>query len=124
VQRAARKLGYVPDRAAASLRNGRSHLVALITDEPVGSALQVLAAQAVERGCMLVVARASDVGVVEARGVDAAVVSGSDKAASAWSKTGRPLVVLGSGRLPRGAVRVPAGAGDDVLAEACASLFG
>ena len=51
------------------------------------------------------------VGFLVRRGVDGLVVSGSDRAATAWAKTGRPLVVLGDGRLPRGATRVAAGDG-------------
>lgn len=106
VLRTARKLGYVPDAAAASLRSGRSGLVGFVCDDVTHPALPALAGEAVSQGRLLVCAPSAAVGFLQARGVDAAVVAGSDKAASAWARCGRPLVVLGPGRLPRGAVRI------------------
>jgi LacI family transcriptional regulator len=106
IQKAARKLGYIPDAAAASLRSGRSNLVAFVSEVTHHPSLPALAAHAIEQGCLLVFALPSAVAYLEARGVDAAVVAGSDKAASTWARSGKPLVVLGPGRLPRGAVRV------------------
>jgi DNA-binding LacI/PurR family transcriptional regulator len=106
IQKVARKLGYIPDAAAASLRSGRSSLVAFVSEATAHPSLPALAAHACEQGCLLVLALPAAVGYLEARGVDAAVIAGSDKAASTWARSGRPLVVLGPGRLPRGAVRV------------------
>lgn len=123
IHKAARKLGYIPDAAAASLRSGRSCLVGFVSEATAHPWLPALAAQAIERGCLLVFAHPTAVGYLEARGVDAAVVAGSDKAASAWARSGRPLVVLGPGRLPRGAVRVD-GQDPQALAEKTfAALF-
>ena len=118
VQAVARKLGYVADASAASMRSGRTRLIAYVTDDPSGQHLQAMAAAAAEAGHLLVVAPPNCVAFLVGRGIDGVVVSGSDKAATAWAKTGRPLVVLGDGRVPRGATRVPAGDGAGALAVA------
>jgi len=111
VQAAARKLGYVADASAASMRSGRTRIIAYVTDDASGHNLPAMAAAAADANHLLVVAPPTSVGFLLGRGVDGIVVSGSDKAATAWAKTGRPLVVLGEGRVPRGATRVPAGDG-------------
>jgi len=118
VQAVARKLGYVADASAASMRSGRTKIIAYVTDEGSSQHLPAMAAAAAEAGHLLVVAPSSCVAFLAGRGVDGVVVSGSDKAATAWAKTGRPLVVLGDGRVPRGATRVPDGDGAGPLAVA------
>ena len=116
VQAVARKLGYVADASAASMRSGRTKILGFVADEaPPPRQLTSLSAAAAEAGHLLVVAPPGNVGFLVRRGVDGLVVSGSDKAATAWAKTGRPLVVLGEGRLPRGAVRVANGDGAAAL---------
>ena len=122
VQAVARKLGYVADASAASMRSGRTKILGLVADDAVPPRqLTSLAAAAADVGHLLVVAPPGNVGFLMRRGVDGLVVSGSDKAATAWAKTGRPLVVLGDGRLPRGAIRVAAGDGAAALAVAALS---
>ena len=112
VQAVARKLGYVADASAASMRSGRTKIIGYVAEGAAAAAdLATMAAAAAEVGHLLVVAPPSGVGFLARRGVDGLVVAGSDKAATAWAKTGRPLVVVGDGRLPRGATRVPAGDG-------------
>ncbi len=118
VRAVARKLGYVADASAASMRSGRTKIIAYVTDEGSSQHLPAMAAAAAEAGHLLVVAPSSCVAFLAGRGVDGVVVSGSDKAATAWAKTGRPLVVLGDGRVPRGATRVPDGDGAGPLAVA------
>lgn len=118
VQAAARKLGYVADASAASMRSGRTKIIAYVVEEPSGHHVLAMAAAAAEAGHLLVVAPPACVPFLVGRGVDGVVVSGSDKAATAWAKTGRPLVVLGDGRVPRGATRIPAGDGAGSLAVA------
>ena len=118
VQAVARKLGYVADASAASMRSGRTKIIAFVTDDTSSQHLQAMAAAAVEAGHLLVVAPPSCVTFLAGRGVDGVVVSGSDKAATAWAKTGRPLVVLGEGRVPRGATRVASGDGAGAVAVA------
>lgn len=110
VQAVARKLGYVADASAASMRSGRTRIVAYVTDDASGDHVGAMAAAAADAGHLLAVAPPASIGFLVGRGVDGVVVSGSDKAASAWAKTGRPLVVLGEGRVPRGAIRVAPGA--------------
>lgn len=121
VQAVARKLGYVADASAASMRSGRTKILGYVVE---GAApprqLAALAAAAADVAHLLVVAPAGSVTFLARRGVDGLVVSGSDKAATAWAKTGRPLVVLGEGRLPRGAIRIPDGEGAE--AQAIAAL--
>jgi DNA-binding LacI/PurR family transcriptional regulator len=124
IQKAARRLGYIPDMAAASLRNGRSGLVAFIGDAVDHPVVAGISARAVDIGLLLVLALPAAVPFLEARNVDAAFVARSDKAATAWAKLGRPLVVVGPGRLPRGATRLADDAGDDALDAVFASLFG
>lgn len=111
VQAAARKLGYVADASAASMRSGRTRIIAYVSDGAWTQHLEAMAAAAADAGHLLVVAPPDSIAFLVGRGVDGLVVSGSDKAATAWAKTGRPLVVLGEGRVPRGATRVPAGDG-------------
>ncbi len=111
VRAVARKLGYVADASAASMRSGRTRIIAYVAADTSGGHLHDMAAAAAEAGHLLVVAPPESVAFLVGRGVDGLVVSGSDKAATAWAKTGRPLVVLGEGRVPRGASRVPAGDG-------------
>lgn len=111
VQAVARKLGYVADASAASMRSGRTKIIGYVAEGAAATDLATMAAAAAEVGHLLVVAPPSGVGFLARRGVDSLVVAGSDKAATAWAKTGRPLVVVGDGRLPRGATRVPAGDG-------------
>ena len=118
VQAAARKLGYVADASAASMRSGRTKIIAYVTEGASTQHVPAMAAAAAEAGHLLVVAPPTCVAFLAGRGVDGVVVSGSDKAATAWAKTGRPLVVLGEGRVPRGATRVPAGDGAGALAVA------
>jgi len=120
VRAAARKLGYVVDASAASMRSGRTKIIAYVGENASGDHLHGMAAAAAEAGHLFVIAPPASVAFLVGRGVDGLVVSGSDKAASAWARTGRPLVVLGEGRVPRGATRVPAGSG----AEAIAALTG
>ncbi len=109
VQAVARKLGYVADASAASMRSGRTKIIAYVAEDASGHQVSAMAAAAAEAGHLLVVAPPASVSFLVSRGVDGMVVSGSDKAATAWAKTGRPLVVLGDGRVPRGATRLPAG---------------
>ena len=116
VRTVARKLGYVADASAASMRNGRTRIIAYVAEEFSGVNLQGMAAAAAAAGHLLVVAPPGSIAFLVARGVDGLVVSGSDKAATAWARTGRPLVVLGDGRVPRGATRVPAGSGPEAVA--------
>lgn len=111
VQAVARKLGYVADASAASMRSGRTRIIGYVAEQVDPPHLASLTAAAAEAGHLLVVASPGGVAFLDRRGVDGLVVSGSDKAATAWAKTGRPLVVLGEGRLPRGATRVPDGEG-------------
>lgn len=111
VQAVARKLGYVADASAASMRSGRTKIIGFVSDDATCPELAAMAAAAAEAGHLLVVAPPGQVGFLARRGVDGLVVSGSDKAATAWAKTGRPLVVVGDGRLPRGATRIAAGEG-------------
>ena len=111
VQAVARKLGYVADASAASMRSGRTRIIACVGEDVPVHHLQAMAAAATDAGHLLVVAPSASIAFLVGRGVDGLVVSGSDKAASAWAKTGRPLVVLGDGRVPRGATRVPLGDG-------------
>lgn len=111
VQAVARKLGYVADASAASMRSGRTKIIGYVAEGAAAFDLTTMAAAAADAGHLLVVAPPSGVAFLARRGVDGLVVAGSDKAATAWAKTGRPLVVLGDGRLPRGAIRVPAGDG-------------
>ena len=111
VQAVARKLGYVADASAASMRSGRTRIIAFVTDDASGPHLHAMATAAAEAGHLLVVAPPASVAFLVGRGVDGIVVAGSDKAATAWAKIGRPLVVLGDGRVPRGATKVPPGAG-------------
>ncbi len=118
VQAVARKLGYVADASAASMRSGRTKIIAFVTDDTSSQHLADMAAAAVEAGHLLVVAPSSCVTFLAGRGVDGVVVSGSDKAATAWAKTGRPLVVLGEGRVPRGATRIESGDGAGAVAVA------
>ncbi len=120
VQAVARKLGYVADASAASMRSGRTKILGLVADEVAPKHMAALAAAAADAGHLLVVAPPGNVGFLVRRGVDGLVVAGSDRAATAWAKTGRPLVVLGDGRLPRGATRVAAG--DGAGARAVAAL--
>jgi LacI family transcriptional regulator len=120
VQAVARKLGYVADASAASMRSGRTRILGFVAEDTAKADLTAMAAAAAEVGHLLVVAPPSGVAFLARRGVDGLVVAGSDKAATAWAKTGRPLVVVGDGRLPRGATRVPAG--DGAGAEAVAIL--
>lgn len=118
VQAVARRLGYVADASAASMRSGRTKILGYVTEGVASPHLASLAAAAADAGHLLVVAPPGGVAFLARRGVDGLVVSGSDKAATAWAKTGRPLVVLGEGRLPRGATRVAedAGAGAQAVA--------
>ncbi len=109
VRAVARKLGYVADASAASMRSGRTRIIAYVAEDTSGSHLHDMAAAAAEAGHLLVVAPPESVAFLVGRGVDGLVVSGSDKAATAWARTGRPLVVLGEGRVPRGATRILAG---------------
>jgi DNA-binding LacI/PurR family transcriptional regulator len=118
VQAVARRLGYVADASAASMRSGRTRIIAYVAEAAEPAHLASLAAAAAAANHLLVVAPPGSVGFLVNRGVDGLVVSGSDKAATAWARTGRPLVVLGDGRLPRGAVRVPAGDGAGAVAVA------
>ena len=118
VQAAARKLGYVADASAASMRSGRSKMLGFVAEDPEPRHLASMAAAAAAADHLLVVAPPASVGFLANRGVDGLVVSGSDKAATAWAKTGRPLVVVGEGRLPRGATRIPAGDGSGAQAVA------
>lgn len=111
VQAVARKLGYVADASAASMRSGRTKIIAYVAEDAAGHQVSAMAAAAAEAGHLLVVAPPASVGFLVGRGVDGLVVAGSDKAATAWAKTGRPLIVLGDGRVPRGATRLPAGDG-------------
>jgi DNA-binding LacI/PurR family transcriptional regulator len=120
VQAVARRLGYVPDASAASMRSGRTKILGYVADEAASQHLASLAAAAADAGHLLVVASPGNVGFLVRRGVDGLVVSGSDRAATAWAKTGRPLVVLGDGRLPRGATRV--GTGDGAATTVVAAL--
>lgn len=122
VERVARKLGYIPDAAAASLRSGRTGLAVFVSDATDHPVIPALAAQAVAAHFLLVVAPPDAVRFLLGRDVDAAVVCGSDKAASAWARSGRPLVVIGPGRLPRGALRIDDG--DDPSALAAAAIEG
>ena len=116
VRTVARKLGYVVDASAASMRSGRTKIIAYVAQDTSGDHLHGMAAAAAEAGHLFVVAPPASVAFLVGRGVDGLVVSGSDKAASAWARTGRPLVVLGEGRVPRGATRVPAGSGPQAVA--------
>ena len=116
VQAIARKLGYVADASAASMRSGRTKMIGYVVEDAAPLHLGPMAAAAADAGHLLVVAPPGRVGFLARRGVDGLVVAGSDKAATAWAKTGRPLVVLGEGRLPRGAVRIPIGDGAGVQA--------
>jgi DNA-binding LacI/PurR family transcriptional regulator len=118
VQAVARKLGYVADASAASMRSGRTKIIGYVAEVVPPRQLTSLATAAAEVGHLLVVAPPSGVAFLARRGIDGLVVSGSDKAATAWAKTGRPLVVVGEGRLPRGATRVPDGDGAGKLAVA------
>ena len=111
VQAVARKLGYVADASAASMRSGRTKIIGFVAEDATATDLAAMAAAAADAGHLLVVAPPAHVAFLARRGVDGLVVAGSDKAATAWAKTGRPLVVVGDGRLPRGATRVPAGGG-------------
>ena len=124
VQAVAHKLGYVADASAASMRSGRTKIIAYVTDDLPGRHLKGMAAAAAEAGHLLVVAPPGCVPFLVGRGVDGVVVSGSDKAATAWAKTGRPLVVLGDGRVPRGATRVASGDGAGSLAVAALTDLG
>ncbi len=118
VQAVARKLGYVADASAASMRSGRTKILGYVAEDAASGPLAALADAAADAAHLLVVAPPAGVPFLARRGVDGLVVSGSDKAATAWAKTGRPLVVLGDGRLPRGAIRVPVGDGAGALAVA------
>ena len=118
VQAVARKLGYVADASVASMRSGRTKILGFVAEEAAPRHLAAMASAAAEVGHLLVVASPGNVGFLVRRGVDGLVVAGSDKAATAWAKTGRPLVVLGDGRLPRGAVRVAADDGAGAIAVA------
>lgn len=120
VQAVARKLGYVADASAASMRSGRTKILGYVADDVSPAHVVALSVAAAEVGHLVVVAPPSAVGFLARRGVDGLVVSGSDRAATAWAKTGRPLVVLGDGRLPRGATRLPAD--DGAAAQAVAAL--
>jgi len=120
VQAVARKLGYVADASAASMRSGRTRIIGYVSEAGEPDDLSSMASAAAAANHLLVVAPPGSVAFLASRGVDALVVSGSDKAATAWARTGRPLVVLGDGRLPRGATRVPGG--HDAAATAVASL--
>jgi len=120
VQAVARKLGYVPDASAASMRSGRTRIIGYVTEEAEPGHLASLAAAAAAANHLLVVAPPGSVAFLANRGVDGLVVAGSDKAATAWARTGRPLVILGEGRLPRGATRV--GGGDEAGVVAVAAL--
>jgi len=122
VQAVARKMGYVPDASAASMRSGRTRTIGYVSNSAEAGHLASLAAAAAAASHLLVVAPPGSVAFLANRGVDGLVVSGSDKAATAWARTGRPLVVLGDGRLPRGATRVLIG--DGAGAEAVAALTG
>jgi DNA-binding LacI/PurR family transcriptional regulator len=102
----ARKLGYVVDASASAMRSGRTRTVGFVADDPAHPLLADLAAAAAAAGLLVVVATPGQLGLLEARGVDGLVVAGSDRAATAWARSGRPLVVLGPGRVPRGAARV------------------
>lgn len=118
VQAVARKLGYVADASAASMRSGRTKILGFVADDLAPRHLSAMAAAAADAGHLLVVAGPSSLGFLVRRGVDGLVVAGSDRAATAWAKTGRPLVVLGNGRLPRGAIRVADDDGAAALAVA------
>lgn len=120
VQAVARKLGYVADASAASMRSGRTKIIGYVAGGAAAdlATMATMAAAAADVGHLLVVAPPSGVGFLARRGVDGLVVAGSDKAATAWAKTGRPLVVVGDGRLPRGATRIPSGDGAGPLAVA------
>jgi len=120
VQAVARKLGYVADASAASMRSGRTRIIGYVAEDSQPGNLPSLAAAAAAASLLLVVAPPGSVAFLVSRGVDGLVVSGSDRAATAWAKTGRPLVVLGDGRLPRGATRVSTG--EDAGAQAVAAL--
>lgn len=122
VRAAARKLGYVVDASAASMRSGRTRIIGYVGDGAAAPHLDAVAVAAADAGHLLAVAPAESVAFLVGRGVDGLVVYGSDKAATAWAKTGRPLVVLGDGRVPRGATRVPLG--DQAGALAVATLTG
>jgi len=122
VQTVARKMGYVPDASAASMRSGRTRTIGYVADNAEAGHLADLASAAAAANHLLVVAPPGSVAFLANRGVDGLVVSGSDKAATAWARTGRPLVVLGDGRLPRGATRVLFG--DGAGTEAVAALTG
>lgn len=116
VQAVARRLGYVADASAASMRSGRTRIIGYVAEAGEPAHLASLAAAAAAANHLLVVAPPGSVAFLVNRGVDGLVVSGSDKAATAWARTGRPLVVLGEGRLPRGAVRVAADDGAGAVA--------
>lgn len=111
IQAAARRLGYVADASAAAMRSGRTRILGFVAEEDNPGLVASMAAAAAEIGHLLVVAAPQSVPFLAHRGVDGLVVSGSDRAATAWAKTGRPLVILGDGRLPKGAVRLSTGEG-------------
>lgn len=108
VNAAARKLGYAPDVQAAAMRSGKTRTIGFVSGDLKTGSLASLVAAAAEAGLLVVAARPDDVALLVTRNVDGLIVSGSDKAATAWAKTGRPLVIFGEGRVPRGAVRVSA----------------
>lgn len=117
---AARRLGYVADASAAAMRSGRTRMFGFVSEVDEPGLLHSIAAAAAEIGHLVVVAPPGSVSFLAHRGVDGLVVSSSDRAATAWAKTGRPLVIFGDGRLPRGAVRVALG--EKAAAQAVAAL--
>jgi len=105
VQAAARKLGYQVNAAAATMRSGHSRMVGIAAplDAPwVPAAVDVLAGA----GRLAVITRPGMEPMLQARAVDAVIAQAGWKDAAAWAKTGKPLVVIGSGRAPKDALRI------------------
>lgn len=105
VQAAACRLGYQVNAAAATMRSGRSRLVGIAADPSarwVPAAVDVLAGA----GRLAVIVHPGMEPLLQARAVDAVIAHVGWKEASAWAKSGKPLVVIGDGRAPRGALRI------------------